>query len=1413
MARGIRKVHPPSSSSSNSSEDGFVSSVSSQPFRSENYLQRVVESNGCSMGIEKTLLEEISANSAPNQAMAVSLFSTDNLKQWDQNIDYQMLENLQNDELVIKDDPDIDMQIKTSMKNKHPYKENENTDSDKEQKDVIEKEKKGNSKEQRELDFKVEEEYQEVQLSSLRKGLTSLEEQVIRYHFFSCLTPHTVPPIADALKYPEKQSKMFLHHSIDKRILRPLYQTTNPLLVDAINGHPLFSFSFMQKSRTLSPDEDPEEFRKSEKHVRGDTSKIRGRGGGRGRGRGGRTSQRGSGNKRADKQENIQKSSTSPMAKEKKTFEEGYRGENDGKEIEHPSTLTRKYVQNQVTILVGKAIQMRTSSALLIAIKFMITTLMLPNEFTTTRAPQTKDKKDIEGVQTDSSEENNDIVLGENGLVYLWIGPQLSTLFATPSMSKKNNKLVDGLCSLQQKILSLYGQKHDTNSERENTLKPKAKDSMKETEGFEFEKSLAEDSVNRGQKRSKQGNPTNWKSNKEDRRENVHLSGSTHSASSSGSLYHRRKRAKREPKNSDSYENGEESETSTIEVKEDDPSEDMESEKFMSDSEDYMEETALNHLLHIVTQDENNKEKIRSIEEKIISVSGNEFNEMKDENHIRKSQSKQTAISSTNNCPKTVNKNLENVNNGNFQASYLRSLLPLAPSQEISSGVSVVSNQTNLTEDISDLRIAGLKEKPNVDVRSGFNYEVYGEVPDSKRRKFVNSRNLEILHEGYVRVDVVVCLLLTFLEDRLTEPSSETDRIEENSLASPFHLLILHSIIEDLLSLWGGSKAHGKVSKSFNPFEKEIMVPSISLTSLSEPSSPDILVSENDGKKSLKEKASYKKRRSTMTSPSDLSQMSPISSASLDASQQPHHTISSILDGLNSSVSQKYSSGVLNSVPGSHVVVLCSNVLSSLRLLHQLVRKGRINSLSIPTEGSQSNRDVTEDTFLNSSDVATNYTQHNKDLVKEKVDNSFVSNDPTEYVPDWDYSIVLCRLLRSSKVLSKHSFFNVDTLRIPKTAAIKSKENVKEPIEGEFAVRRSARRASQNSRKDANSIGSGGRNVKSEKDNEKGNFKNESTKKAKGSSKNQTSREKPGNLKDGDNFQTSTENDSNLVLDLKPEKVLLLNQKIQQNLKQEKGVFTRKMQLLLESVLRSAHALGQHLEIQKENPGPSEISECSLLHGILEALQKEAVRCWLTCFHLFYPTYEQKCALICALCNVQAKGEQIGNQNVFTIDSGSGVNADGKKGTDVSITEDSTNVSTSTVSNSSMSSTFSSNLTPASFARLVHDQYLLFTNINPPAILYLMTNIAVKVAFTINFEVDVHSSIYPSNNGELSNFVSKTFDHRTKQNFSQNKEHKSFENFEIRFENENDVEEPSSTNSEYILQYSLDMQLALLQAL
>merc|ERR1712146_391666 len=201
------------------------------------------------------------------------------------------------------------------------------------------------------------------------------------------------------------------------------------------------------------------------------------------------------------------------------------------KKIEHPTILTRKYVHNQTTLLVGKAIQMRTSSALLIAIKFLITTLMMPNEFnfsiqqTSNRPPQTKEK-DLYGVPSDQSEGNNDMVWGENGLAYLWIGPQLSILLASPSTSK-TNKQVPAFSTLQQKILSLYGQKHEGYVEKGN--KQKTKETLKEKESklfnapnqLELGEGLMEETASRGQKRSKEVNHANRKSSKEDITENI----------------------------------------------------------------------------------------------------------------------------------------------------------------------------------------------------------------------------------------------------------------------------------------------------------------------------------------------------------------------------------------------------------------------------------------------------------------------------------------------------------------------------------------------------------------------------------------------------------------------------------------------------------------------------------------------------------------------------------------------------------------------------------------------------------------------------------------------------------------------------------------------------------------------------
>merc|ERR1712146_649119 len=194
---------------------------------------------------------------------------------------------------------------------------------------------------------------------------------------------------------------------------------------------------------------------RGEKQGRGDNWKSRGKAAARGRGRGGRINQRG--NKKGDKRFN--EISNSQENKEV-DFVENY-----FKKIEHPTILTRKYVHNQATLLVGKAIQMRTSSALLIAIKFLITTLMMPNELnfsiqqTSNHPPQTKEK-DLYGVPSDQPEGNNDMFWGENGLAYLWIGPQLSVLLASPSTSK-TNKQVPAFSTLQQKILSLYGQKHE----------------------------------------------------------------------------------------------------------------------------------------------------------------------------------------------------------------------------------------------------------------------------------------------------------------------------------------------------------------------------------------------------------------------------------------------------------------------------------------------------------------------------------------------------------------------------------------------------------------------------------------------------------------------------------------------------------------------------------------------------------------------------------------------------------------------------------------------------------------------------------------------------------------------------------------------------------------------------------------
>merc|ERR1712146_826699 len=219
---------------------------------------------------------------------------------------------------------------------------------------------------------------------------------------------------------------------------------------------------------------------------------------------------------------------------------------------------------------------------------------------------------------------------GENGLAYLWIGPQLSVLLASPSTSK-TNKQVPAFSTLQQKILSLYGQKHEGYVEKGN--KQKTKETLKEKESklfnapnqLELGEGLMEETASRGQKRSKEVNHANRKSSKEDITENINLSGSTHSAS--GSMHHRRKRAKREPRDTDSYEQGEGSDTSTIEVKEDDTSDDMDSEKSISDPEERIEEKALSHLLHMVTQEENLNDKIGSIEEKVIGGSGTESNE------------------------------------------------------------------------------------------------------------------------------------------------------------------------------------------------------------------------------------------------------------------------------------------------------------------------------------------------------------------------------------------------------------------------------------------------------------------------------------------------------------------------------------------------------------------------------------------------------------------------------------------------------------------------------------------------------------------------------------------------------------------------------------------------------------------
>merc|ERR1712227_992619 len=119
--------------------------------------------------------------------------------------------------------------------------------------------------------------------------------------------------------------------------------------------------------------------------------------------------------------------------------------------------------------------------------------------------------------------------------------------------------------------------------------------------------------------------------------------------------------------------------------------------------------------------------------------------------------------------------------------------------------------------------------------------------------------------------------------------------------ATPFDYLMLHSIIEDLLSLWGGSRGQGKPStSSYSLNNKDEMIPSMSLPSVLEPSPYSLNISNNIEpnieKESLTREASNKKRRSDVISPCDSSQMSPISSASMDPPSRPFHPALSILD-------------------------------------------------------------------------------------------------------------------------------------------------------------------------------------------------------------------------------------------------------------------------------------------------------------------------------------------------------------------------------------------------------------------------------------------------------------------------------------------------------------------------------------
>merc|ERR1712146_115264 len=154
-----------------------------------------------------------------------------------------------------------------------------------------------------------------------------------------------------------------------------------------------------------------------------------------------------------------------------------------------------------------------------------------------------------------------------------------------------------------------------------------------------------------------------------------------------------------------------------------------------------------------------------------------------------------------------------------------------------------------------------------------------------------------------------------------------------------------------------------------------------------------------------------------------------------------------------------------------------------------LIRKGRIMSLNGTTE-KQNGNSLAGDSIGLLCDTEANSIEQNQDLAKGVSDKSSTWDDANESATNWKYSVMLYRLLRSSKVMSNQSLLSVNMIQIPtieeseaseekaneKNKGKQKEENFLEPtkdiVREEFTIRRSARKANSSKDKDSSKGGS-----------------------------------------------------------------------------------------------------------------------------------------------------------------------------------------------------------------------------------------------------------------------------------------------------------------------------------------------------